>query len=256
MWNMHDIEYCQQFIVPKEKCLYIAMHQFKPYMVTSFTDGYLRFFDLTASRLLGRCKINNGIEDPDPKTGELSLTDPCISIKILPSGNHILCATTNGSIVLVFVQNWDPLAIKIESLVSIQTAIHTFEFSVLEPYNKWLVGTSNGKVITYNRKDFNSLNQEIFDELKPPVFNFMDSFNVLEYTANAFSQARRTNTLDHFYNMSKRNLVYNEVNSEHECSGIFANNDLTLNLTFIKSCNMLFIRNFELHQVVKRVEMS
>ena len=26
MWNMHDIEYFQQLIVPKEKCLYIAMH--------------------------------------------------------------------------------------------------------------------------------------------------------------------------------------------------------------------------------------
>jgi len=81
-----------------------------------------------------------------------------ISIKILPSGNHILAATKNGSVVLIFVQSWDPLAIKIESLVSIQTSIHSFEFSHLEPYNKWLVGTSNGKVIVYNRKDFNSLN--------------------------------------------------------------------------------------------------
>jgi len=52
---MHDIEYCQQFIVPKEECIYIAMHQFKPFMVTSFTDGYLRFFDISQSKLLGRC---------------------------------------------------------------------------------------------------------------------------------------------------------------------------------------------------------
>ena len=25
-WNMHDLEYCQQFIVPKEECISIAMH--------------------------------------------------------------------------------------------------------------------------------------------------------------------------------------------------------------------------------------
>ena len=56
--------------------------------------------------------------------------------------------------------------------------------------------------------------------------------------------------------MSKRNLVFNEVNREHECDGVFANNDLTIHLSFIKSCNQLFIRNFELHQVVKRIEMS
>jgi WD40 repeat protein len=26
LWNMHDLEYSQQFIVPKEECIYIAMH--------------------------------------------------------------------------------------------------------------------------------------------------------------------------------------------------------------------------------------
>ena len=55
LWNMHDLEYTQQFVVPKERCQCIAMHQFKPYMVVSFTDGYVRFFDLNTSKLLGRC---------------------------------------------------------------------------------------------------------------------------------------------------------------------------------------------------------
>ena len=85
----------------------------------------------------------------------------------------------------------------------------------MEPYNKWLVGTGNGKVVVYNRKDFNSLNQEIFDEQRPPVFNFMDSFNLLDYSNNSYSQTRRCNTLDHYYSMAKRNLVYNEVEPEH-----------------------------------------
>jgi WD40 repeat protein len=131
-------------------------------MVTSFTDGFLRFFDLNASKLLGRCQIHSGVEDDinEIKTN----VDYVISIKILPSGNHILAATKNGQVVLIFVNNWSPLSIKIEQLVTIQTAINSFEFSVLEPYNKWLVSTCNGKVIVYNRKDFNALNQEIFDE--------------------------------------------------------------------------------------------
>lgn len=141
-------------------------------------------------------------------------------------------------------------------MASIQTQLHSFDFSVLEPYNKWLVGTSSGKVIVYNRKDFNSLNQELFDEFKPPQFNFMDSFNLLDYVTNSFSQTRRCNTLDHYYNMAKRTLVYNEVEPDNECQGAFVNNDMTLHLCFIKSCNQLFIRNFELHQVVKRIELA
>mmetsp|Transcript_6192 Transcript_6192/g.10037 ORF Transcript_6192/g.10037 Transcript_6192/m.10037 type:complete len:94 (+) Transcript_6192:5258-5539(+) len=56
--------------------------------------------------------------------------------------------------------------------------------------------------------------------------------------------------------MAKRNLVYNEVDPLHACESVFVNNDLTLHLSFIRQCNQLFIRNFELHQVVKRIEMS
>ena len=84
----------------------------------------------------------------------------------------------------------------------------------------------------------------------------MDSFNLLDYANNSYSQTRRCNTLDHYYSMAQRNLVYNEVESEHACGGVFANNDLTLHLCFIKMCNQLFIRNFELHQVVKRIDMG
>lgn len=99
------------------------------------------------------------------------------------------------------------------------------------------MGTANGKIVVYNRKDFNSLNQEIFDEIKPPVFNYMDSFNMQDYVSNSYSQTRRCNTLDHYYSMAKRNLVDNEVEQMNECFGIFANNDQTLHLSFIKQCN-------------------
>lgn len=87
---------------------------------------------------------------------EKSVTDYMVSMKMLPSGNHILGASKNGQIMLIFVQQWDPLSIKLEHLASINTSIHSFDISFLEPYNKWLVGTGNGKVIVYNRKDFNA----------------------------------------------------------------------------------------------------
>jgi hypothetical protein len=92
---MHDIEYAQQFIVPKEECVALSMHQFKPYMISSWTDGYLRFFDLGSSKLLGRCQIHSGIEDKDPK-GASAVVDFVVSIKLLPSGNHLFAATQNG----------------------------------------------------------------------------------------------------------------------------------------------------------------
>ncbi len=84
------------------------------------------------------------------------MIDYLVSVKILPSGNHILGATKFGQIVLIYVQQWDPLAVKIEQIANMNTSIHTFEVSYLEPYNKWMAGTANGKIIVYNRKDFNA----------------------------------------------------------------------------------------------------
>jgi WD40 repeat protein len=255
VWNMYDMEHCLNFIVPKEECLSIAMHQFKPYMVCSFSDGYIRFFDLQDSRNLGRCKVMSPNEEADP-AAESDVADPLdyvVSIKILPSGQHMLCATKNGQIFLIFVENWAPLAIQITNLVSLNTAVHSFDVSFLEPYNKWLVGTANGKVIVYNRQDCNSFKQELFDRAKPPNFIFMDSFNVQEYVDNCFTEAKRVNTLDHYYSLAKRNLVYNEVAAENETHGIFLNNDLASHISYVRKSNNLFIRNFELHQVVKRI---
>ena len=77
-------------------------------MVCSFSDGYLRFFDLSSSKLLGRCLVHSGIEDVNPKAENNqekseSIVDIVVSIKILPSGNHILIATKHGQVILVFV---------------------------------------------------------------------------------------------------------------------------------------------------------
>jgi hypothetical protein len=119
-------------------------------MIASFTDGFLRFFEIqNKAKTLGRCLVHTPNE-------EHSLVDYLVSIKLLPSGNHLLGASRNGQIVLIYIQQWDPLAIKVEQLASINTTINTFDVSYLEPYNKWMVGTANGKVIVYNRKDFNA----------------------------------------------------------------------------------------------------
>lgn len=75
----------------------------------------------------------------------------------------------------------------------------------------------------------------------------MDSFNLLDYVDNNFTESKRCNTLDHYYSISKRNMVYNKVDEANLCEGIFSNIDLTIYLGFIKKCNYIFMRNFELH---------
>mmetsp|Transcript_13826 Transcript_13826/g.13487 ORF Transcript_13826/g.13487 Transcript_13826/m.13487 type:complete len:123 (+) Transcript_13826:173-541(+) len=110
LWNLFDLEFQLQFIVPKEECVSIAMHQFKPFMLSSYTDGFIRFFDLQTSKNLGRCKVYSDQEEQvvyykslSPEKEKLKRLgdeegnkDYVIQMKILPSGNHVLCATKNG----------------------------------------------------------------------------------------------------------------------------------------------------------------
>ena len=64
LWTMYDSEFLLQFIVPKEECVSLAMHPYKPYMLASFTDGFLRFFEIqNKAKTLGRCQIQNNAND-------------------------------------------------------------------------------------------------------------------------------------------------------------------------------------------------
>lgn len=131
-------------------------------MVAGFTDGYLRFFDIDKAKNLGRCKVNTSDEEKDAPI------DPVKLIRILPSGEHVLCATQNGQVFLIYVESWLPLSITIQNLVSLNIPVSGFDVSFLEPYNKWLVAGANGKIVVYNRQDCNSFKQELFDKLQPP----------------------------------------------------------------------------------------
>jgi len=155
-------------------------------MIASFTDGYLRFFDIGEKSLsLGWAKISEN--------------DYVNQMTMMPTGNHIVCTTALGIAVIIFVERWDPLAIRIDSLASINAPINTFQISYIEPYNKFLVGTKNGKSIVYNKRNFNAFSQEPFGD-ETPQYQFMDSLNLIDFIANGFSEIdSKTLTLDHYY---------------------------------------------------------
>ena len=39
----------------------------------------------------------------------------------------------------------------VHNMVNLEQEVYSFDTSFLEPYNKWAVGTSDGKVIVYNQ---------------------------------------------------------------------------------------------------------
>lgn len=48
----------------------------------------------------------------------------------------------------------------------------------------------------------------------------------------------------------------NSVDPLNQVTGLFSNTDLTIHLSFIAKSPHIFMRNFELHQVVRRIELN
>ena len=221
-------------MVPKEQCTCISFHPYESIAIASFTDGYLRFFDIgEKATSIGRAKIAE--------------KDYINELVILPSGSHLLCSTILGEVLIVFIERWDPLAIRIDQIASINTHIHSFSVSQIEPYNKFLCGSQNGKVIVYNKKNFNAFSQEPFTD-QTPVYNFMDCFNVLDFVENGFEEIDSKGlTLDHYYEVSKKNYVKNEALDENYVEAAFSPVDVSMHISVMRSCNKVFFRNYDIH---------
>lgn len=80
----------------------MAFHPFKQICVCSFSDGYLRFFDLSDAKNMGRCMVNEN--------------DKIIDLAFLPNGTHIFTASKSGMIDLISLEKFEPLSIKISTV--------------------------------------------------------------------------------------------------------------------------------------------
>lgn len=244
LWSMFDLDFKLQFLVPKEQCVAVALHQFKPFLFASFTDGFVRVFDTEQGRALGRIDMGSatGVAPSLEQKPDEQNQDYIVAMTILPSGNHILTASRNGLVSLISVQSWNPLGVLIHALACLNTQIVSLEASFLEPYGKWLVGTGNGKLVVYNRKEALGFQQDPFDTIPThtstgtlPSFIFMDQFNLLDFVSNGFTEAKRAMTLDHYYNTSQeRKVLFNSITQENACVGVFARNDLNVHICFIR----------------------
>jgi hypothetical protein len=67
----------------------------------------------------------------------------------------------------------------------------------------------NGKILIFNRRNFNSVGNEEFKKDENIKFNLMDTFNALEFVSNNYQETKRKEGLDFFYGKSQNILVQN-----------------------------------------------
>ena len=237
-WNYKTHEEHMKVQVTKEKCICCAFHPVVPICVGSFTDGYIRFMDVLNSKNLGRCILNG--------------SDICVGIKFLPSGDRIMCCTTAGFVDMIIVERWDPLQIKIVTISDTRLNCSGIENSILEPYNKWLVVSKIGKIAVYSKKFNTAATNETKDV---PKFINMDIFNISEFVENNFKEVKIENSLSNYYNPPKV-LNVNAPCVDNDCHALFSQVESGIYACFIKKSANIFIRNYELHQVWKRIDIQ
>jgi len=236
IWNTETYDQLLKIAIPKEECLALAFHPFKQMCVCSFTDGYIRFFDLFNGKNMGRCMINEN--------------DLVVDLAFFPNGTHILTASKAGMLDLIAIEKYETLSIKISTILNVRVSIASARISNLEPYSKLLISTQTGKINIMNRRKLTSSNYEAFSIDETPKYTLMDTFNLTEYETNGFQEkSNAEKSLTGYYEGQKR------MNGR-EVLGNFAYTENDIVLCIEKGGKNLYIRNYMLHQVIRRVTLE
>ncbi len=210
--------------------------------VCSFSDGYIRFFDLLNAKNMGRCMVNEN--------------DQVLDMAFFPNGTHILTASKAGLLDLITIEKFEPLSIKVSTVLNSRTSLSSIRISSIEPYSKVMLCTSAGKMSVVNRRKLTSANYEAFALDETPKFVLMDTFNLSEYENNGFSETKTADkSLNTYYAASNpaARATAGADKLAREVMGDFAYTETGVVICAQKRSMNVFVRNYVMHQVLRRV---
>ena len=240
LWNTDTYDQFLKIAINNEECLSIAFHPFKQMCACSFSDGHLRFFDLLNVKNMGRCKMYE--------------KDMVINISFFPNGSHLLTATKSGVLDLITIESFEPISLKISTVLNTQISIASMEISMIEPYSKIAICAENGRISVLTRKKLVTTNYESFAADETPKYTFLDTFNLSKYTANGFKEIQvNEKTLNNYY--STQELSIPSIKTRRVLGG-FSNTEAGVVLCIEVGSIHLFVRNYTLHQVLRTVTLQ
>jgi WD40 repeat protein len=154
LWNANTIDQILEFHVPRREALSIDIHRDTFKCVCGFSDGNLRFFDYGRNINYGGVQLYTEPETKDKN--EKNKVYPVSAVCFLGHENTILAGNMNGEVYMIYVQSWENMRVEVRLLVqNAGFAINHLAVSEVEPWDTWLLGTKNRKVMVWNRKDLN-----------------------------------------------------------------------------------------------------
>jgi len=242
IWNMETYDQLLKIAIPKEECLCVAFHPFKQMCVCSFSDGFIRFFDLLNAKNMGRCMMNEN--------------DKVVDLAFFPNGTHILASSKAGMLDLISIEKYEPLSIKIMTILNTRNSISSTKISSIEPYAKLMLCSNNGKMSVLNRKKLTSQNYEAFDNDDMPKYILMDAFNLAEYESNGFKEKLTGDkSLNAYYQASAPGKVVPKSEPK-EVLGDFSYIEPGIVICCEKKGTNIYVRNYVLHQIIKRIPIE
>lgn len=240
LWNAETYDLLLQIAINNEGSLSIAFHPFKQMCACSFTDGYLRFFDLLSASSMGRCKMYE--------------KDMVVDMGFFPNGTHLLTATKAGLLDLIAILSFQPISLKISTVLNTQMSIASMQISMIEPYAKIGICSENGRMSVLTRKKLAATNYENFSLEETPKYSFLDTFNLGKYEANGFKEELVADkSLNQYYAAQSQLIPTSNTIEGRRVLGGFSNTEAGIVLCIEAGSTNLYIRNYTLHQVLRRV---
>jgi len=211
-------------------------------------ESYLRFFDLSKEKFLGKYK---------PITSEAFKF-----IKFLPDGNFFFAIDLKNILFLIKIESYNPLLLHIHQIISFETDVVNFDLCPIDPYNKFLVNLQNVELHIFNRKYTNILRNLSYDG-SVPQFNLQDKFLLNEYFKNEIDSKKtdlnkeakeikakvydKLTGMSYLSNKSKKDEKLNENEISEFFLTNFCFNDINLVYILSHARKYLTVRNCEKH---------
>jgi len=227
VWSSKSCDQVMQFQTESAQCVLVKYHPMERRAVASYSDGYIRFFNLERACIDGKSHV---------MTAQDHIT--CLEFDT-ESDNTALVGTKNGCLAFVKIESWEPLSVKRANAAEIGSSISSVDFNRIMGGVYWLASNENGEVYVFKNikgRDNGRVNfflQDCNHIMNNPHGETIDDADAsIRHTQNLFK-----------YSKGPSYAKFSPIDGEVYLS-------IVLNLQYV------IFRNFSTHETLQRVALN
>lgn len=195
-------------------------------LISAYSTGYIRFFDITQACLLGKfISHSKNIYN---------------HLQFLPDDSYIYAIDLNSTLHLLKIEKIKPLTVNLHEIITFQSEIIWFELDNFDAFNKFTV-VSSSDVSVYNRKFSNLLKNNTYDKAIPQYYLYdkVNSKEQFDYSLKLGEEKAKVKSERFIFEYCRKSKEVYYLLSELLCEVVIRNFYLHVTVQKIVLCNFV-----------------